>query len=99
MQDIKIEKLTMRAPPTAAYEVRIGAKPTRAIVTTLMKALKAKLPKGGIVVWMPPRRDNRLKVLVDKRLPAQKVAATIASVMVMKHQTRGTRVAAWREFR
>ena len=98
MRDIELARLTRRVPPTAAYEIGLGTKPTRAIIATLTKALKSKLPKSGVLVWMP-RSDGRLKLLVDKRLTATKVDATIKGTMLTKHQARGTRVAAWREFR
>jgi len=98
MRDIELQRRTLRAPPTAAYEIRLGAKPTRAIAKALTEKLKAKLPKSGLVIWMP-RSDGRLKILVDRRLTATKVNAIIQGTMLTKYQTRGTAVAAWREFR
>ena len=98
MRDIELTRRTLRAPPTAAYEIRLGTKPTRTIVKDLMEHLKAKLPRGGLVLCMP-RDDDRIKLLVDRRLPATKVHAIITGTMLTKYQTRGTAVAAWRDFR
>jgi len=99
IRDIELARRTLRAPPVAAYEIRLGTKPTRAIAKALTEKLKAQLPKSGLVIWMPPRNDGRLKILVDKRLTATKVDALIKGTMLTKHQVRNARVMAWREFR